>query len=79
MQPRIQEVLHHLDTTRTALKAAVSTVSADKVAVRPAPERWSVADIVDHLALLETRVARLLVGEIQKAQAAALEMGSAVQ
>ena len=83
MQPRIQEVLDHLDASRIALKAAVSNVSADNVAVRPAPERWSVTEIVDHLALVETRVARLLVGELQKAQTSGLpsesESSSVVQ
>ena len=69
MQSRIQEVLDHLDTSRTALKQAVASVPADLVAARPAPDRWSVADIVDHLSIVETRVARLLVGELQKAKA----------
>ena len=69
MQSRIQEVLDHLDTSRAALKQAVAGVPADLLAARSAPDRWSVADIVDHLSIVEARVARLLVGEILKAQA----------
>lgn len=69
MHTRIQEVLDHLDTSRAALKQAVASVPADMLAARPAPERWSVVDVIDHLALVETRVARLLVSELQKAKA----------
>ncbi|MEO8621985.1 MAG: DinB family protein [bacterium] len=69
MHPRIQEVLDHLDTNRAALEQAIASVPSDMRSARPAPDKWSVAEVIDHLATVETRVDTLLVGEIAKAKA----------
>ena len=58
MQPRIQEVLNHLDTRRADLRAAVDAVPASQRETRPAPDRWSAAEVLEHLAMVEGRMAR---------------------
>lgn len=60
MHPRIQEILHHLDSTRERLRAVVDAVPPELRELPPGPRRWSVAEVVEHLSLVERRVAELL-------------------
>ena len=80
MHPRIQEVLEYLDTTRSDLTQAVEDVSATRREERPGPDRWSVAEVLEHLAIIERRVAKMMALRIAAAQAAGvgpeLETGS---
>ena len=70
MHPRIEEVLAHLDEHRAALEAAFADVPVALRDQRPAADRWSVAEILDHLAVVEERVTRLLTAKIEAARAA---------
>lgn len=72
MHPRIQEVLEYLDTTRSDLSQAVNDVSASHREARPAPDRWSVAEVLDHLAITEGRIVQLITGKIAGAKTAGL-------
>jgi hypothetical protein len=72
MHPRIQEILAHLDTTRAALEQAVAEVPASLHRNQPAPECWSVSEIIEHLGLVEGRIGQLLVGQLDVARAAGL-------
>jgi uncharacterized damage-inducible protein DinB len=72
MHPRIQEVLEYLDTTRTALSNAVEQVAPARRDEQPAADRWSVAQVLDHLAIIEGRIVRLVAGRITEAKAAGL-------
>jgi hypothetical protein len=72
MHPQIQEVLEYLDTTRSELSKAVEDVSAARREERPGPDRWSVAEVLDHLSILEGRVAQLVSGRLAAARAAGL-------
>jgi hypothetical protein len=58
MHPVTIELLEHLDRTRAVLRDAVDAVSPPLRERRPAPERWSVAEIVEHLSLVESRLAQ---------------------
>src|SRR5262245_18220210 len=49
-----------LDAERTALLAAVERVTASDRERRPAPDQWSVAEILEHLATVEQSVAKLI-------------------
>ena len=69
MHPRIQEVVGVLDTYRTALEQAVSQVPPALRSTRPAPERWSVAEIIEHLSLVEARVGQLIMAQLAAARA----------
>jgi len=64
MHPRIQELLRHLDTQRAALRAAVDQVPPELRDQRPEPGRWSVAEILEHLAVVEERLAQILKDQI---------------
>ncbi len=68
MQPRIQEVLTHLDAQRRVLEEAVAVVPEEARGRRPAPDRWSATEILEHLVIVEDRIARLLADTIEKAR-----------
>jgi hypothetical protein len=72
MQPRIQEVIEYLDTTRAKLNLAVAEISADRWAERPAPERWSLAEVLEHLNIIEGRVSQMISGRITGAREAGI-------
>ena len=57
MHPRSEEVLNYLDTQRQALRAAIDAVPAPARNTQPAVDRWSVAQVLDHLAMIDRRVA----------------------
>src|SRR6266850_733005 len=56
MHPRIEEVLNYLDTERSALREAVELVPAAARNQSPGADRWSVAQVLQHLAGVENRV-----------------------
>jgi hypothetical protein len=72
MHPRTEELLRHLDRHRDALTQAVALVPPDRVAERPAPDRWSVAEVLEHLAIVERRLSLALAREIVTARRAGL-------
>jgi DinB superfamily len=72
MHPRIEEVLTYLDQTRTDLSNAVNGVAASRRDERPGENQWSVAEILEHLNIIETRISQLLSGMIDGAKAAGL-------
>jgi hypothetical protein len=45
-----------LEETRAALLASVQGLSEAQVRFRPAPDRWSVAEVAEHIALAEERL-----------------------
>ena len=70
MHPRIQEILTQLDTRRAELRAAIDAVPASQRETRPAPDRWSVADVLEHLGMVEGRMARgIFAKKIDEARA----------
>ena len=56
MHPRIEEVLGYLDTERNALREAVELVPSGLRDQAPGPDRWSVAQVLQHLAIIEKRI-----------------------
>lgn len=60
LHPRLAELQAELDRTRDALLAAVARVPAELAALRPEADRWSVAEVVEHLRIVEAGVGRLL-------------------
>jgi hypothetical protein len=60
MQPRTEAALRQLDLRRRELRAAIDAAPAAMRARRPAPDRWSVDLIVEHLATVEAGLMRLL-------------------
>lgn len=72
MHPRITEVLTFFDTQRAVLERSVARVPASARTQRPAEGRWSVAEILAHLAAVENQIAQLLATLISAARDAGL-------
>jgi len=72
MHPRIEEVLNYLDTERGALREAVELVSPEFRDQAPGPDRWSVAQVLQHLAIIEKRIAMGMTKWIGDARAGGL-------
>jgi len=70
MHPRTEELLRHLDANRVVLRAAVADVPPSLRETRPAPDRWSVAEVLEHLARVEEQLTRLLTAKLSEARAA---------
>ena len=75
MNPRIAELIQHLATSRAALRAAVDDIPRDSRERRPAPDRWSVAEVIEHLGIVEGRVTARLRG-VTSTQAASVDAGA---
>ena len=56
MHPRIEEVLNYLDAERSSLREAVELVSPELRDQAPGPDRWSVAQVLQHLTIIEKRI-----------------------
>jgi hypothetical protein len=56
----MKKALQRLDTVHEKLLVAVSTLPQAIYSERPAPDQWSVGEIVHHLALVEGRVIKEL-------------------
>jgi uncharacterized damage-inducible protein DinB len=72
VQPRTREVLDYLDRYRCELGEAVAAVPEALRSRRPSEGAWSVAEILEHLNLVEGRIARLLDEELGRARTAGL-------
>jgi len=72
MHPRTQEVLSVLDSYRSALEHAVAQVPASLQRTRPGSEQWSVSEVLEHLSLVEGRIAPMLVTKLAAARAEGL-------
>ena len=72
MHTRSEEVLNYLDTTLTELRAAVDSVPSHARNTKPAADQWSVAQVLDHLAIVHSRVAAAVSKWIAEAQAPGL-------
>ena len=56
MHPRIREVVEALDSRRAELARAVNEVPTSARGRRPSEDRWSVAEVLEHLALVEENI-----------------------
>jgi uncharacterized damage-inducible protein DinB len=57
MHPRIEELVYALDSRRAELTRAVNEVPMSARNRRPSEDRWSVAEVLDHLFLVEESIA----------------------
>jgi uncharacterized damage-inducible protein DinB len=68
MHPHVSGVFQQLDDARAALQAAVQAVPQHVRSRRPASDRWSVNEILEHLSLVEQRFAALIAMRIAEAR-----------
>ena len=54
--PRTARLFEHLDHHRALLRRTVEEIPPDLRQRRPAPERWSAIEILEHLVLVERRL-----------------------
>jgi hypothetical protein len=72
VHPRTRELLDYLDQQRAVLRAAFDAIPAPLRDRAPAADRWSTAGVIEHLAIVETRVSARLSALISEARAAGL-------
>ena len=65
----MEELLELLAETRAALTMSAASVPADRRALRPAEGRWSLGEILDHVARVEASFTRLLNKRVADARA----------
>jgi len=68
MHPYVTAVFDRLSSARAELRAAVEAVPPQARASKPAPERWSVNEVVEHLSLVETLFTQRIAAAIDKAR-----------
>ena len=68
MHPRTNELIQYIDQQAATLRAAFDAVPAEYRAVRPAANRWSPAEVVHHVVIVEGMVTGLLRGLIETAR-----------
>jgi hypothetical protein len=72
VNPHLASVLAALDDSRHALEQAVKDIDPSRRATRPAPERWSLAELLEHLSLAEASFTGWIAAGIDKARAGGL-------
>ena len=55
---KVDHILRHLDETRSHLLDEVADLAPDQFARQPSPTEWSTAQVLDHLALVESQLNR---------------------
>ena len=65
--------LKELDRTRTLMLAAIASVSEAQAQKKPAPDRWSVLECVEHLALTERGIFAAMQANLKAPEASEAE------
>ena len=63
----LREIWQKNATAREALLGEVRGLSGAELAFRPAPDRWSIGEILDHLCLAERSITRVISNILQQA------------
>jgi hypothetical protein len=69
MHPRLTELLVFLEAQRDRVRGAASRLPRDRWSVKPAPEKWSVSQVIWHLQRVERGVAKLIAKRAGEARA----------
>ena len=73
MHARTTELIEHLEKSRSDLRAAVDAVPAELRDKQPSPDKWSTAQVLEHLAHTESSVTGLLERGMRKLERAGLK------
>jgi hypothetical protein len=68
MHPYTAAIFDRLSAARAGLRMAVEAVPPQARGHRPAPDRWSVNDVLEHLSLVETRFTQQIASAIDAAR-----------
>jgi len=69
LHPRLEELIEFLEVQRRGVHEAVASVPPSLRERKPAPDRWSVSEVLEHLSLIEQRVAAMLTMRVATARA----------
>jgi hypothetical protein len=69
MHPRISELLDYIDRQAATLEAAYAAIPVERRMVRPTPERWSPAEVVHHVSIVERRLVKRIEALAEQARA----------
>jgi len=72
MHARLAEAMGYVEEKRTELLRSFSDVSGDRLCRRATDDGWSVAEILEHLRMVEAGVARLITKRVGQAREAGL-------
>jgi hypothetical protein len=72
MHARLAETMSFVEEKRRELLQSMEGVPGDRLCRRVASDGWSVAEILDHLRMVESSVARLITKRVGEAKAAGL-------
>ena len=72
MHARLAETMDYAEEKRKELLQSFAGVPADRLGRKPSDGAWSVAEILDHLGIVESGVARLIAKRAGKAREAGL-------
>src|SRR5262245_28351258 len=72
MHTHLTAVLSRLDTARATLLGAVEAIPPAKQRQRPAPDRWSAAEVLEHLTLVERIFGARIMKAVDDARSAGL-------
>ena len=72
MHPRLAETMDYVEEKRKELLQSFAGARNSRLSRRTAQDGWSVAEILDHLRMVESGVARLLTKRVGQARAAGL-------
>jgi len=62
-------LLKHLQQTRQAFLDSISGLSDAQWTFKAAPDRWSIAEVAEHIAISETTILRIVTDQIMKGPA----------
>jgi hypothetical protein len=68
MNRRLTELVEYLDDAAASLRAAFEAVPAEKRAARPAPERWSAAEVIHHVTIVERGMTQRIGALVKEAR-----------
>jgi hypothetical protein len=72
MHARLAEAMDYVEEKRKELLQSFEGIPGDRLCQRATPEGWSVAEILDHLRMVEAGVARLITKRVAQAREAGL-------
>jgi hypothetical protein len=72
MHARLAEAMDYVEEKRTELLKSFADVSGDRLCRRATEDGWSVAEILEHLRMVEAGVARLITKRVGQAREAGL-------
>jgi hypothetical protein len=72
MHARLAETMGFVEEKRRELMHSLDGVSGETLCRKAAPDTWSVAEVLDHLRMVESGIARLITKRVAQAKAAGI-------